>query len=348
MSTCDSSYEEDDENDYDVEDLSQSASQEEDAGVLSNDDMSLTAVEPESISCSSVDKDGDDDENDDLYQFEIFTPKVLPDGSREGEDTMPKVKLAVLGESNVGKTTLIRKFVFGIFDKNRNSTIRCDYNEIYMKIKRKNPDKIEDVENPEEEDDDEKGWKTVKVILSDTAGQEVYRATTTNALRGTNGALIVFDPRDKKSFEALDYWRTTLEKVAEECVVGIVATKSDLYLERTPDGKRKYEQWMKIDNMNAVAAEMHCTNGFSRCSALTSPKTHIYSIFLRLVDEAIENKAAKDREYALKSTTSSSSSSSSSSSVVVPTANDPKSGVIKLRALPKPTEKSKPLKKSFC
>ena len=97
--------------------------------------------------------------------------------SRSRGGTTP-LKIVVLGEARVGKTSLSMKFVHGQFDKQQSSTVDASCLEKVIQV----------------------GEKRVKMIVWDTAGQEKYHALAKNYYRDASGALLVYDVTDEDSF----------------------------------------------------------------------------------------------------------------------------------------------------
>ena len=123
--------------------------------------------------------------------------------------TTYEVKLVFLGDSNVGKTSIIIRFCKNRFDENgtlatlsvaySNKTIKVDpFTEVNMKI-----------------------W--------DTAGQEKYRSMTRGYLRGAQGIFLVFDLSNKKSFNSLNSWLNEIKNsdIDKNCVKILIGNKSD-------------------------------------------------------------------------------------------------------------------------
>ncbi|CAM6054572.1 unnamed protein product [Sphagnum tenellum] len=113
------------------------------------------------------------------------------------EDFEREVKVLVVGNGNVGKTSMIRQFCKGQYCNNYKKTIGVDFLEKHQYIK-----------GLEEE---------VKLMLWDTAGQEQFHAMTHAYYRGAKAAVLAFSTTDRASFEAISIWK---HKVEEEC--GIV------------------------------------------------------------------------------------------------------------------------------
>lgn len=87
-----------------------------------------------------------------------------------------------------------------------------------------------------------KDGATVKAQLWDTAGQEKYRAITVAHYRKALGCLIVYDITNRKTFQNLKYWLTTLLDSAEQdiCIM-LVGNKLDL-VEEDPRSRQVSQQ----------------------------------------------------------------------------------------------------------
>ena len=117
------------------------------------------------------------------------------------------VKIITLGESSVGKTSILAKYVDDIFDINMISTLGVDFKR-----------KTEIIDN-----------KQINIKVWDTAGQECFRNIQKIYYHNTEGVLLVFDLTSRQTFEQLNYW---FENIKIECpkdvAICLVGNKSDL------------------------------------------------------------------------------------------------------------------------
>merc|ERR1712166_605481 len=121
-----------------------------------------------------------------------------------------KYKVVILGDSTVGKSSILFRLKFSSFSGKQEATIGCEF---FAKT----------IELPERRE------RPVKLLIWDTAGQEVFRAFTPNFLRGALAGIIVYDITSRESFEHVDGWLEDLRKVrGEEAIVAIVGNKCDL------------------------------------------------------------------------------------------------------------------------
>ena len=118
-----------------------------------------------------------------------------------------KLKIVVIGDSRVGKTNLIKRFITNTFNQNSKSTLGVEFISKLYKIK----DRI------------------LKVEIWDTAGQERYKSITSVYYKGAKGALVVYDITSKISFNNLDKWMTEIKDITSKDIrLMIIGNKIDL------------------------------------------------------------------------------------------------------------------------
>ena len=122
------------------------------------------------------------------------------------------VKAVLLGESGVGKTSIISRFIDNSFEKNKKSTTGADYTGKTMYF-------------------DEYGGKKIKFEIWDTAGQEIYRSLTKIFYKDAKIAVLVYDITKRETFEELKkYWYNQIkESATPDIIIAIAANKCDLY-----------------------------------------------------------------------------------------------------------------------
>ena len=128
----------------------------------------------------------------------------------EEENQEDGVKVILIGESGVGKTNLINIAIGDNFSENEKSTTASTLS--LKKIKLNN--------------------KEYNLDLWDTIGQEQYRQLTKIFFNNSKIVIFVYDISSKTSFEALPGWINDVdEQIGNNYIKGLVANKSDLYLE---------------------------------------------------------------------------------------------------------------------
>ena len=116
-------------------------------------------------------------------------------------------KVLLLGNSNVGKSSLFLRFVDDVWNDTFVPTIGVDF-----KIKTLEIDS-----------------KKVKMQIWDTAGQERFKNIISSYYRGAHGILLLYDVTDKESFKNISNWLIEIEKNASKNILRIlIGNKCDL------------------------------------------------------------------------------------------------------------------------
>ncbi|QHS75816.1 Rab family GTPase YPT53 [Saccharomyces paradoxus] len=117
------------------------------------------------------------------------------------------IKVVLLGESAVGKSSIVLRFVSNDFKESREPTIGAAF--LTKRITKDN--------------------KVIKFEIWDTAGQERFAPLAPMYYRNAQAALVVFDVTDEASFYKAQNWVKELhEKVGENIVIALVGNKIDL------------------------------------------------------------------------------------------------------------------------
>ena len=117
------------------------------------------------------------------------------------------IKIALLGDSRVGKSTIVNKFINLDFKDDLLSTIGSDRFE--TKFTLKNGEKI-------------------KLIIWDTAGQERFRSIALKALKAVQGVILVFDLSKRETFENVNKWIETANENLKTPNLVLFGNKADL------------------------------------------------------------------------------------------------------------------------
>ena len=134
-------------------------------------------------------------------------------------------KLILIGDSYVGKSNILLKYLKNQFNENSKTTIGVEFGTKNIIINN----------------------KRIKIQIWDTAGQERYRSITSAYYKGAKGALIVYDITRKNTFDNIDKWITDLKLNGDKniCII-ILGNKSDLIDKREinkNDGIKKAEMY---------------------------------------------------------------------------------------------------------
>ena len=119
-----------------------------------------------------------------------------------------RVKILMLGESGVGKSSILLRFTENKFSNDFVTTLGVEYKQ-----------KVLNVEN-----------KNILVQVWDTAGQERFRTITPVYYRSVNGVVVTYDITDKESFNSINYWMKNMEESADikNLDIVLVGNKNDL------------------------------------------------------------------------------------------------------------------------
>ncbi|KAJ4462950.1 putative Ras-related protein Rab-23 [Paratrimastix pyriformis] len=110
------------------------------------------------------------------------------------QDVEASMKVVVVGNGSVGKTSLIKRFCTNVFSDDYKKTIGVDFLEKELQL-------------PEL-------GTSVRMMLWDTAGQEEFDTITSNYYRGADAAVLAFASDNRDSFEKIRSW---YQKVTKEC-----------------------------------------------------------------------------------------------------------------------------------
>ena len=117
-------------------------------------------------------------------------------------------KIIIIGDSGVGKTSLLSKYIKGVFPSSPLPTIAIEFATKIIQIK-------------------EGGF--IKAQIWDTAGQEKYKSITSHHYRKAVGGLIVYDITKRTTFDNVLQWLSDLKNNADKgCICALVGNKIDL------------------------------------------------------------------------------------------------------------------------
>ncbi len=141
-------------------------------------------------------------------------------------------KVCLLGDYAVGKTSLVRRFVYNLFEDKYLSTIGVKVSRKVVAVPR-GDDVVE-----------------LTLMLWDLAGSEEFDKLRASYLRGAAGALIVCDLTQRSSLDSMHEYARQMREVNPRAAVVLAANKHDLVDQRT----------IREDEIAATAAELgaHC------------------------------------------------------------------------------------------
>lgn len=120
-------------------------------------------------------------------------------------DEQTTIKIVILGEPGVGKSSIVLRFMEGKFEPEKTATTNIDFLSKEVNL----------------------DGESFSLEMWDTAGQERFRNITSSYYRGCDGAVLVFDVTDQLSLDNLKKWQADLRHFAEQVPMVVVANKSD-------------------------------------------------------------------------------------------------------------------------
>ena len=179
-------------------------------------------------------------------------------------DDKIRLKLILLGDSGVGKSSILQRYYEDVFDSKIEVTNNAHFLEKEVTINEEN----------------------VVLELWDTVGQEEYRSLTQIFVKNSKIVIFVYDVTSLKSFESLNFWYDYVKNdIGKSTVLGVVGSKTDLifednYSEEVSPEKGK-EFAMKIGaNFSLVSAKESCKEIVSLFNELASKYLNIMDLDL--------------------------------------------------------------------
>jgi small GTP-binding protein len=184
------------------------------------------------------------------------------------EEDIPSCKITLIGDSGVGKSSIIGRFITGFFNEEISSTLGLNYSQKYY----------------------EKNGKKISLNLWDTAGQEKFRSLGKNFYKDSFIIIIVYDICNKASFQSIkEVWYPDIQRFGEKVnIIALVGNKKDKYEdEEVPEEEAKlYAQ--EID-ANFFLVSANSGDGIERMFQTLAD--NFFDIeFIKKIDEARESR----------------------------------------------------------
>ena len=117
------------------------------------------------------------------------------------------VKVVLVGDSGVGKTNIMSKYLKNEFREDSKATVGVEFGSKQFNIQ----------------------GHQIKAQIWDTAGQERYKAITSAYYKGAKGAIIVYDITRKNTFDSVNRWVSDISAAADKKItLLLIGNKSDL------------------------------------------------------------------------------------------------------------------------
>ena len=176
-----------------------------------------------------------------------------------------EIKVILLGDSGVGKTCIINRYINDEFNPNSKTTLGSNASSKVIK----------------------RGQVSYILNLWDTTGQEKYHSITNLFIKGSNIVVLVYSIDLLESFKGLDYWyKSVQEKLGgNKYVLAIVGSKSDLI--------KNEEEEVSEEEAKKFAEEKNAI--FKLVSSKEDPEG-INNLFDTLLDELIKKNYLNENE----------------------------------------------------
>ena len=176
------------------------------------------------------------------------------------------IKLLIVGDSNVGKTSLLLQYTDNYYPDQHTATIGFEYKIKIFQYKDYN----------------------IKLQIWDTAGQERFHSITNNFFHNADGILFVYDITSRETFNGVKVWIKEAEDIGDFFKKLLIGNKCDLSDKRNVSIE-ELENYCKEKNMYFFE---------------TSAKENIYLVeaFNKIVELILENKTDEEiiREFGVK------------------------------------------------
>ena len=156
------------------------------------------------------------------------------------------VKVALLGDTEVGKTAICHSFLGVEFILGGTTTVGVD--RLDKKIKLKNS-------------------KEIKLIVWDTAGQERFRSAAFKTIKSVQGIALVFDVTSRKTFDNVNLWLEEIKEHFDNPCLVLLGNKVDIEKEKWEVTKEEIEQFAKKKNMAYFETSAKTSKGINESFA---------------------------------------------------------------------------------
>ena len=151
-----------------------------------------------------------------------------------------EIKIAIVGESGVGKSNLINRYNGGQFNPNSMPNDGSFFMSKNLQF----------------------GEKIYRINIWDTAGQEKYNALTKIFLNEAKIVFLVYAIDNKNSFDKIDFWYKMVKESCGDILIALIGNKKDLYEEEQINEEVAIEKAKKLNIEFALTSAMEEETGF--------------------------------------------------------------------------------------
>ena len=183
----------------------------------------------------------------------------------DNEENVREIKIIILGNSGVGKTCIINRYINNQFNPNSETTLGSSFSTKVIK-----KDKIK-----------------YKLNIWDTTGQEKYHSITNLFIKGSSAVILVYSVDSLASFEGLNYWNDSIKEHLQgnDYILAVIGSKSDLIQDE--------EEVVLEEDARKFAEEKDAI--FKLVSSKEDPEG-INNLFNSILEELIKKKIVKTNE----------------------------------------------------
>jgi small GTP-binding protein len=139
------------------------------------------------------------------------------------------IKITILGEKNVGKTSLVYRYIENKFRDSYKATLGVNLLKKDMEV----------------------DGNSVSAQIWDLGGQDSFKSLRKLYLEGSNGALVIFDLTERKTFDRLNEWVDSFKEARGEQPMVLIGNKSDLENQRKIT-EMEASNYAKENNMELI------------------------------------------------------------------------------------------------
>ena len=143
-------------------------------------------------------------------------------------------KVVIFGDAGCGKTTLMRRFMTGIFMPGSTMTIGVDFESKYLEV----------------------NGNRVKLMLWDFGGEERFRFIFPQYIAGAMGGVLMYDITDYSSFSHITSWLSIMNGAKSRFPIILVGAKLDLEAMR----EVSYEEGVEMANKMGLEKYIECSS----------------------------------------------------------------------------------------